>query len=240
MLSNAAQGADGGGGIGAVLGFGAFGGLWLCVGKGRSAQATRSWLASLSGAQTIATGTAGPSRSQASADFDAAADLAATLRDGGKLNEIDSPFRLRTEERLFCKFEPVRLLAFIPIEVEYKTIHNRAAHPVGWMIDATIHKAINQRNKERAEAKAAATWREVANGALYLTSHRLILDDGLELQSWWYGDVAAASREPDGILLRIEDAAAIKLAMNQIHQVFVTLHFLAWGEVPTVGPAGSL
>ena len=167
-------------------------------------------------------------------DLAAAIELAKSVENGEGLGTVQPVFRLRDGEVQHATFGGVTLFGHFGIEVEYKTIHNTAFHPVGWAIDATVHKAINKRSRERAEAEAAPRWREVCGGTLHVTSRRIVLDDGIELRSWWYESLVAMDIRQGRLELRFEDGPGIVLGLDQAHVLLVLLHYLAWNDVPAL------
>lgn len=206
------------------LGLLAIGGIWLCLGNGKTVRNLRAKFTSVGKEAT-------PARRTPPGNLPSAERLAAKLRSGQVIESIRPSFRLREGETQHARFDNVKLYEWFGVDVPYKTIHNRAFHPVGWVIDATVHKAINERNRARAEAEAAATWREVSAGSLYLTSHRLVLDDGLQMRSWWFTSIVGTQNDGDTILLRLEDEAAVLLELSEASVLLVALHHLAWNEI---------
>lgn len=204
-----------------LLGLGA---MWYCVGTGSVATSLR---AKLSGGDKGAPAT----QPERAGNLRGARDLAAKLRAGKEIDTVTPSFRLHEGELQHARFEGVKLYEWFGVDVPYKTIHNRAFHPVGWAIDATVHKAINKRNRERAEAAAAPTWRETASGTLHLTSRRIVLDDGIQMRSWWFSAIVATEAEGDALFVRLEDELAVLLRVDQAYLVRVALHHLAWKEI---------
>jgi hypothetical protein len=202
--------------------------LWVCVGEGPAANSVREFGAASSAAGGPTLG--GSGNPVPPGNLPGAHRLAAKLKAGKIIDTIPASFRLRDGEAQHARFERTTLYGWFGVDVPYKTIHNRAFHPVGWAIDATVHKAINKANAASAAAKGAPKWRQVAVGTLHLTSQRLVFDDGLELHSWWFTSIVATDIEGDTIVLRLEDAPAIMLRLMEAYVLSVGLHHLAWNE----------
>lgn len=206
--------------------------IWICVGQGPAADSLREFGAARSAASGPSLG--GSGNRVRPGNLSGAHRLAAKLKAGKIIDTIPASFRLREGEQQHGRFENTTLYGWFGIDVPYKTVHNRAFHPVGWAIDATVHKAINKANAASAAAKGAPKWREAAAGTLHLTSQRLVFDDGLELHSWWFTSIVATENEGDTIVLRLEDAPAVMLRLKDAYVLLVGLHHLAWNEIPVL------
>lgn len=167
----------------------------------------------------------------ASDQQEATRELVAQLQRGAGVTSIPPAFRLRADEEQYATLQNVTIQQFVAADVPYKTIHNRAAHPVGLIIHLTVHRAINKRRRERAELEAAPRWREIARGTLHVTSKRFVFDTVVEMYSWWYQQLIRAESDADGLVLVPEDAETSKFVVRNPSWLLVLFHFLAWGEV---------
>jgi hypothetical protein len=165
-------------------------------------------------------------------DRELAYQLANKLGGGSTLDPVEPAFRLREGESQIWTFDWAGVYQYFAVDVPYTTIHNAGIHPVGLAIHATVHRAINKSRKAKAEAEAAAQWREVGRGSLHVTTKRLTLDTGGDLTSWWYQSLARIEYASPGVMLVFEDSPGAIFEVAYPLWLYVTLHHLAWGEVP--------
>lgn len=164
-------------------------------------------------------------------DEQRAASTRQALR-AGPPSPVAPAFRLRPDETQFWTIPSTGVYQYFGVDVSYTTIHNRAFHPVGWLIHLLIHMPINAGRRQRAQAESAERWRKVTSGSLYITNKRLVLDNGNELTSWWYESLARVQVVGGRIQITFDGSPATQFEVRHPEWLSVLVNYHAFGDVP--------
>lgn len=162
------------------------------------------------------------------AEVEAARGLARALEAGEWPPYIQPPVQMWAGEGCFAQ-APVQLSCYFATDVEWVVKSTR-----GFGILPVVMKAGNamgnQARKSAAEARAAAQWRPVGQGAAYFTTMRILIRDD---QWWWinYDQLMVAQLQEGGLLLEWAGADPFFLHLQNAAWYFVLIQRLAYGQI---------
>lgn len=94
----------------------------------------------------------------------------------------------------------------------------------------------NRRRRQAAEREAAAQFRPVDAGELYLTDRRLALA-GQEWVDVWHSDIRQSQCTPDGITLSTPGVPVLRLRTGCDPYWYLLFRHIAYGERPAAEPS---
>lgn len=170
----------------------------------------------------------------------AADGLARHLQAGGRPTAMESPIPLFPGETLHS-WQPFSLLEFAGRVVPYNRVWFGIGSPLLFATTLGISALVNSAAKSRAEAEAAAAWRPVNQGSVFVTSHRF----GLQGVYGWNDIEFAAIRNSyldpfTGLVIFLNGANPYKLILPWPEYHFLLFQYLAYGRVVPFGLPADL
>jgi hypothetical protein len=163
-----------------------------------------------------------------------AAQLANSLRQGVRPPTREVPIVLGTGEGVFYSglFDQYN---FATASVSYNTGWFAAFGSPLWLAASLGGSALyNNHQKNKARDQAAAQWRIVNQGTLYLTNSRVCLQGRLGWVDIPLSEIRALECLPDGVVVYQANRPPTKIATAAVAYLYVLLSFLVHGQVVDV------
>ena len=165
----------------------------------------------------------------------AAAEFSAGLRAGCRPNPIPAAIQLFENEQVYAD-APVQVVQFAEAEVTYQQQNNiyfgeSASEMIGFAVGQHL---VNRSQQRKAEAMAAAQWRVVDEGNVYLTNGRFACALRQQWVDLWYQELRASQCDGDGVILWYEGMPPTKLRFAHPEWMWVMFRHLAYGEAAWV------
>lgn len=128
--------------------------------------------------------------------------------------------------------QPFSLAEFSGRSVPYNQFWFGVGSPLMFTATLGMSALVNHSRKMRAQAEAAATWRQVNHGTVYLTNQRFALQGVFGWKDVYFGAIRNSYLQPfEGIVLFLDGANPLKVTMPWAEYHFLLFQFLAYGYV---------
>lgn len=156
-------------------------------------------------------------------------ELADALEAGWWPPAIAVPIRLESGETCHAQ-APVSVLQWVEGDDTYTHKHVGGLHPI--VIPLKLMTAVgNSMRKSRAGRNAAAQWREVERGTVFMTDRRLAVRGQQSWHSIWYRGIMEATCDGTAFTLQGEGMSPTRLLMADVVYNFVLFYRLAFNQV---------
>jgi hypothetical protein len=160
-----------------------------------------------------------------------AGNLAAHLARGGAPQVLTAAIPLFQGEQLYA-MQPFSLAEFAGRTVPYNQFWFGVGSPMMFTATLGLSALMNHSRKVQAQAEAAARWRPINHGTLYLTNQRFGLHGMFGWNDIHYRAIRNSYLVPlDGIVVFLDGSNPLKVNLPWPEYHFLLFQFLAYGTV---------
>lgn len=156
------------------------------------------------------------------------------LAGGQRPTAVTVPFRLSQGETCYARGD-AQIWQFLEGDGTYTHKSRGGFGLVGLAVVAGT-AAGNRSRRSRAAQEAAARFRPVDEGALYLTDQRFVLQGRTQWTDFWHENVRVATCDGTAITFELSGTPPIQVHVWPIDYYFALFHFLAYNDIIQIPP----
>ncbi len=166
-----------------------------------------------------------------------ASHLAQLLQCGERPPPLAVPLRMERGEECYAQ-GPANLEMFVPSgDGSYVHKTRFGFSPLGVAVGMGTMVG-NQARKAMAARNAREQWRPMGGAHVFITTQRIVVNQGQDWMNVWYGDVMMGTCDGQYIQVQRNGDPAVRLSMHNIHYFYVIFYWLAFDQI-LQPPAGS-